>query len=127
MLGVTTHEACYRKKQAALEEKYAEQTAKLNEKTFCSFCKAEVLASQERIIVGGAESHRKRNFVDQRRKKKAEIQIGDCYVKSTYKSEAEHVPIQDRAGGGADICSLCNKEVRASELGSCSFVGGRPR
>ncbi len=108
MLGVAAHEACYRKKQAVLADKYAEQERKLAEKPICRYCNAEVLASEERIVVLGAESHR------------------SCYVKNTFVEEKEHTRVQDREASD-NVCSLCNREVRASELGSASFVGGRPR
>jgi hypothetical protein len=108
VLGVAAHEACYRKKQAALAEKYAEQEKKLSAKSICRYCNAEVLASEERIVVLGAESHR------------------SCYVKNTFVEEKEHTRVQDRQAADS-VCSLCNKEVRASDLGSASFVGGRPR
>jgi hypothetical protein len=108
VLGVTAHEACYRKKQAALAEKYAEQERKLAEKPICHYCHAEVHPNEERIVVLGAESHR------------------SCYVKSTFVEEKEHTRVQDREAND-NMCSLCNREVRASELGSASFVGGRPR
>ena len=108
MLGVTAHEACYRKKQALLAEKYADQERKLAVKSICHYCNAEVLASDERIVVLGAESHR------------------SCYLKSNFVEEKEHTRVQDREAND-NLCSLCGKEVRASELGSASFVGGRPR
>jgi hypothetical protein len=106
---VTAHEACYRKKQEALANKYAAQDKKLSEKAMCRFCNAEVLqASDDRIVVLGAESHR------------------SCYLKNTFVEEKEHTPVQDRTASD-NVCSLCNKDVLASELGSASFVGGRPR
>ncbi len=74
VLGVTAHEACYRKKQAALAEKYAEQDRKVAEKSVCRYCNTEVQPNQERIVVLGAESHR------------------DCYVKHTYVEQKVCLP-----------------------------------
>ncbi len=64
--------------------------------------------NQERIFIKGVENHR------------------ECYVKANYVEDKEHKSIQDVQAAEENICSLCNKPVRASEMGNASYVAGKP-
>merc|ERR1739848_829200 len=108
VLGVTAHESCYRRRQAEKAGPQVDHVPVQDRDGLpqCSICNKDVNPTDAVAYIGGVPQHSECRACQQ----------GEA---------AEHVRAQDRPNDD-NICPKCNKAVQDSDMGSASFIGGRP-